>query len=186
MQQLINFIKKYTVLDKAAEKAVLDATSSEFFPKNEFLLKSGQYCNKIWFIKSGLIRRFYRHNSKEITIWIHDEDQWLTSARSFFQKEPSQEYIQACEDSELVCISREASQELMHYSAIQRFSKLHLQEMLACGEKLSQEFGPLSAGEKYQYLFEHVPTILKRAKLGHIASMMGVTQETLSRIRARH
>ena len=185
MKQLINFIKKYTTLDKAAEKGITDAAKPEYFQKNEFLLKPGRYCHKIWFIKSGLIRRFHIHKNKEVTIWIYYENQWVTSSQSFFRKETSSEYIQACETSELVSISQQASQELMRYPSIQKFSKLHLQEMLACTEKLAQEFNPLSAGEKYQYLFDHASPIMKRAKLGHIASLMGVSQETLSRIRAK-
>ena len=185
MQELINFIKKYTALDNAAEKAVTDAAKPEYFQKNEFLLKPGRYCHKIWFIKSGLIRRFYLHKNKEVTIWIYYENQWVTSPQSFFQNEPSSEYLQACENCKLIGISQQANQKLMQYPAIQKFSKLHLQEMLACTEKLAQEFNPLSAGEKYQYLFDHASPIMKRAKLGHIASLMGVSQETLSRIRAK-
>lgn len=185
MNQLTNFINKYAPLDKTAESAIANAARKESLQKNEILLQPGQYCHKLWFIKSGLIRRFYVHHDKEITTWIYYENQWFTASQSFFKEEPSTEYIQACEASELISISKEASQKLLEYPSIQKFSNLHLQEMLACTEKFIQEFTPLSAAEKYQYLFDNVPTIVKRAKLGHIASLMGVSQETLSRIRAR-
>ena len=186
MQQLLNFINSYTKLGRKAEKAVMETAKQEYLQKNAFLLKAGQQCNKIWFINSGLIRRFYWYRNKEITIWIYYENQWVTSSPSFFNREPASEYIQACENCELISITREATEELIQYPAIQKFNTLHMQEMLACTEKFVQEFNPLSAGEKYQYLFDHAPPIMKRAKLGHIASLMGVSQETLSRIRAKN
>ena len=186
MEQLIHFINRYTTLDKAAEKALGEMAKPENLQKNEFLLKPRQYCNKLWFIKSGLIRRYHVRKNKELTIWIYYENQWVTSSQSFFYHEPASEYLQACENSELISISEEASQALIQYPAIQKFSTRHLQEMLACTEKFALEFNPLSASEKYQYLFDHAAPIMKRAKLGHIASLMGISQETLSRIRARN
>ena len=183
MEKLLSFIRQYTVLDRNTEKALMEGITRETFQKNEFLLKPGQLCHKAWFITSGLTRRYYLHDDREITVWIYYENQWITSPEGFFQQNPSTEYIQTLEPCEVLSLSRAVSQQLLEYPALRDFSKLHLQEMLACTEKFTREFTPLSARQKYDYLVQHATPIVQRAKLGHVASLMGVAQETLSRVR---
>ncbi|MBN1952699.1 MAG: cyclic nucleotide-binding domain-containing protein [Bacteroidales bacterium] len=82
------------------------------FRRNEYLLTAGQRCNKIWFLKKGLVRKFHLDEGREVTSWIHCEDDIFTSLESYARKSPSVEYLQACEDTEVIGISRENSQML--------------------------------------------------------------------------
>lgn len=185
MENLINFIRQYTRLDKEAEEALIEYIEPGSYSKNGYLLQEGQICSRVWFIQTGSVRKFYLHEGKEITVWIHFENEMFTSLSSYFQQQPSDEYLQACEDTALLSISYTNSLKLNSYPQIGKFSRLHLEEQFSIIDKISKKFSQMSALEKYKALAEMTPTLIKRAKLGHIASIMGVSQETLSRIRAK-
>mgnify|MGYP001495190345 FL=1 len=67
MQPLINYIERFVKLDTDTIWAVENLAEIETFKKNSFILKQGQRCNKIWFLKSGMVRKFYLAEGKEIT-----------------------------------------------------------------------------------------------------------------------
>ncbi|MCG6188294.1 Crp/Fnr family transcriptional regulator [Maribellus maritimus] len=183
MQKLIDYINQYAKLDDAAILELELRAEIEKFKKNEFILEQGEYCNKIWFIKSGMVRKFHLHEGKEITAWIHVVNDIITSLYSYFHQTPAIEYLQACEETELIGISRENSKKLAQFPQFVTFTNVLMGEHFVKIDTNSREFGLMSAKEKYDYLKQISPEMIKRAKLGHIASLMGVTQETLSRIR---
>ncbi|QGY42248.1 cyclic nucleotide-binding domain-containing protein [Maribellus comscasis] len=186
MQKLIDYINQYAKLDDAAILELELRAETEKFKKNEFILEQGKYCNKIWFIKSGMVRKFHLHEGKEITAWIHIENEFVTSLHSYFHQTPAIEYLQACEETELIGISRQNSEKLARFPQFTIFANSLMGEHFVKIDTNSREFGLLSAKEKYDYLKQISPGMLKRAKLGHVASLMGVTQETLSRIRKQN
>ncbi len=185
MEDLIRFINQYTRLDQNTEQALRELVESESCRKNEYLLREGQVCRKVWFILAGSVRKYYLHEGKEITTWIHFENEMFTSLSSYFQQKPSGEYLQACENTTLLSISYANSLKLNKHPQMRSFSKLHLEEQFSIIDKVSKKFSQMSAPDKYAALTEMAPSLIKRAKLGYIASIMGVSQETLSRIRAR-
>jgi len=185
MQQLINFINQYTNLSKQAIDALEERVQFESFKKNELILKQGSIANKVWFITKGLVRKFYYKDGKDITIWIHAENEMCTSMHSYFQKKSSQENIQAIEDTELISLSYDKSLELNKYPEFNSFSQDLITKQFSCIDEFSKKFTLMSAAEKYNALSEIAPEIIKRAKLGYIASILGITQETLSRVRSK-
>lgn len=185
MEQLIKFINTYTHLDDEVINELSKRVVFETFKKNEFILKQGSRANKVWFIKSGLVRKFYLNEGKEVTVWIHAENEMLTSMHSYFNQKPAQEYIQAIEDTEIISITLENSQALSKYPQMEFFSKELINRQFACIDEFSKKFSLMSAKEKYESLLEIAPHIIQRAKLAYVASIMGVTQETLSRIRSK-
>lgn len=185
MKKLIQYINKYTPLDDEVINELANRIEFENYKKNELILKEGNRAHKVWFIKSGLIRKFYLHEGKEITSWIHAENEMLTSMHSYFHNKPSKEYIQAIEDTELISITRENSLSLSKYPQMELFSKELINIQFANIDEFTKKYNLMSAQEKYKTLTEVAPHIIQRAKLGYIASIMGVTQETLSRIRSK-
>ena len=185
MQQLLNFINQYARLEKATIYALEKRIEFESFKKNELILKQGIIANKVWFIVKGLVRKFYYHEGKEVTTWIHAENEMCTSMHSYFQKKPSEENIQAIEDAHIISLSYKKSLELNIYPEFNTFSQELLTKQFACIDEFSKKFSLMNASEKYQALSEIAPEIIKRAKLGYIASIMGISQETLSRIRSK-
>ena len=183
MQKLIGYINQYAKLDDAAVLELELRAKIEKFAKNEFILEQGGYCHKIWYIKSGMVRKFHLHKGKEETVWIHVENEIITSLHSYFHQTPAKEYLQACEETELIGISRENSEKLAQFPQFTIFANALMSEQFVKIDTNSREFSLMSAKEKYDYLKQISPEMMKRAKLGHIASLMGIKQETLSRIR---
>lgn len=157
--------------------------TNENYSKNQHLLEHGQRCHKIWYLKSGMVRRYYIHEGKEITLWLYTEDEIFTEFQSFSRHMPSREYIQACEDAEVVSISRSDYLSLRQNPEMWLFCILLIENVFLDIDQHLRSLQTKDAKGKYEYLLDKTPEIIKRAKLGHIASMLGISQETLSRIR---
>ncbi len=183
MQQLINYIEKFVKLDSKSIEELEKLAKIESYSKNEYILEAGQRCNKIWFLKKGMVRKFHIHDTKEVTSWIHVEYDIFTSLQSYAQNIPSFEYLQACEDTEVISITRKNSEELARFPQFPAFSNALMEEAFVNVDIHTKALNSKNAKGKYEYLREIAPEIIKRAKLGHIASIIGITQETLSRIR---
>ena len=185
MQQLIDYIQQFVRLDSDAINALNELAEIEHYQKNQFILEQGQRCHKIWFLKKGMVRKYHICNDKEITVWIHTENDIFTSLQSYAQATPSVEYLQACEPTEVISISKSNSDKLSQFSQLLIFSNELMGKEFANIDKHTKTLSSLDAKQKYEYLRKITPGMIKRAKLGHIASILGITQETLSRIRKR-
>ena len=183
LQCLIEFFNRYTILTPEDTDLLRGLVRFESYGRNEFVLSQHQVCNRIWFVKSGMLRKYHLSDGKEVTDWIHFENEMVTSMNSFFKGIVCNEFLQACEKCELISITRENSEKLSGSLAFNVFNQKFLSEQLALLEISSSKSRLMDAKEKYEYLGKVAPQLIKRAKLGHIASIMGVTQETLSRIR---
>ena len=185
MDALITFIKKYSPLNAETESALREKLFIESFSKNDFLLQPGQICSRLFFIKSGMIRKYFIHEDKEITKWIHCEGEIATSLGSFFRQMPSGEYLHACEDTTVISLKFSDRQELTNtYPQIERFGRLVLEDQVFLLDEIHKRFNLMSARERYDLMMNVSPQIFQRAKLGNIATLLGITQETLSRIRS--
>ena len=184
MTELLEFINRFVELDSETEQAITECFKTEVYEKNEFIFEEGKICSKISFIKSGLVRKFYINDGQDITSWIYFDKQWLTSMTSFFAQKPSFENFQACEKTELYSLSYSDEQRLLEYPIFAKFHIRLLRQYLASLNEFHHKYKLMNAHEKYSYLLTYFPEIVKKAKLKHIASMMDVSQETLSRIRA--
>lgn len=183
MQQLIEYIEEFVKLDSETVAGLKEFAKIEVYSKNQHILHQGQRCNKIWFIKSGMVRKYYIHDGKEVTAWIHVENETFTSLQSYAQNTSSDEYLQAIENTEVISITKRNSEKLAQFPQIMTFVNAMMGKEFANIDKHSKELSQRDAKGKYEYLREIAPEIIKRAKIGHIASIIGVSRETLSRIR---
>ncbi|MND56493.1 Cyclic nucleotide-binding domain protein [compost metagenome] len=184
MNELIAFINNFQELDIETEEAIKKYFVKETYQKNEFIVEEGKICSKVCFIKSGLVRRFYFEDGEDITKWIYTNNQFITSLSSFFEQKPSFEYFQACEETVVYSLSYSDEQILLEYPL---FSKFHIKQLRLYLSKINEFhhlYKLMNAQEKYLYLLHSFPQIIQKAKLKHIASLMDISQETLSRIRA--
>lgn len=184
MTEIIQFINHFQQLDNATIKAIKNSFEERLYKKNDYLLKEGEICSKIFFIKTGLVRRFYIIDSEEKTKWIYHDNHWLTSLASYFSKKPSFEYLQADQDTVVYYLSRENEQELLKLPLFLQFHVKFLRFSLAAFDEFHFVLDSMTAQKKYKYIIENFPLIIQRAKQKNIASLLNVSQETLSRIRA--
>ncbi|TDU40099.1 CRP-like cAMP-binding protein [Gelidibacter sediminis] len=157
----------------------------ETVSKSQLLVNQGDICKTLYFIEQGMGRSFYTNeNGKEITQWFFGVGKFMTSADSFFQQTPSLYNLEVLVDSVVFSISKKDIDQLFaKYHKMEKLGRLVTTEMLT---KIVNKLNAIqfqTAKERYDYMLAEFPDIVHQVPLGHIASYLGMTQETLSRIR---
>lgn len=155
-------------------------------PKKHLLLKEGEICRNIYFILNGFSRAYYWKDDKEITSWFMGSGEVIISVHSFFTQSVSVENIQMLEDNTMISLSYEQLQ--YAYRAFPEFNtagRVLTEQYYILSEERAIALRRFNARERYENLIKTHPGILQKASLGQIASHLGITQETLSRIRAQ-
>jgi len=155
------------------------------YPKNYFLHKPNRICSHTYFITSGLIRVYYLKGDKEITDNFSAEKEWITSIYSFLQNIPDHFHIQTLEETQVIRISLNDLEDCFKdFPEMERFGRMLISKyFLEQSERIiSLQFH--SAKERYQFFERTSKDKLARVPLGMLASHLGMTQETLSRVRS--
>ena len=186
MDKFFEAISPLGALSEESKQALSAAAQVIAFPKGYALVKQDRVCDYLYFIESGLTRTFYFKDGKDVTDWISDENSFACSIISFITRQPDRRNIELLEPS-VVCA--------FHHDDLETLCKKHhdiehlIRNILSFGlVQLQQKFDDLhfeTAGQRYQNLIAKKPDFIQRVPLGMIASYLGITQETLSRIRAR-
>lgn len=181
---LIEIGKTYAPLSIECQQELIGLCKPTSFKKGEVAVHEGQYAKKAYLIVEGCSRAYYLKNGKDISDWFTFENQFMAPIVSFFSDKPSPHYVEFVEDSLVLEFSKESMDILSHkYHDFERFiSKVVTETMLGLCERLyTIQFN--RADERYKHLLSIYPDITNRIPLTHIASYLGITLETLSRIR---
>ncbi len=152
--------------------------------KSTLLVKEGQYADKLYFIIKGCARVFYIKEDRDITDWFAFENDFLVSDNSFFQSAPSLHYIELIEPTTLLEISRDDVLKISnkHHDFYKLGGTIITKIMLQLKNRIASiQFE--SAQQKFENLISMRKDIIQRVPLTHIASYLGITLETLSRVR---
>lgn len=153
--------------------------------KDFFLLKANTVCDYIYFIEKGVARIYYYKNGKEITEWIALDGQFFLSITSFFQRSPSHLTIQTIEPSQVYGIHHDDLMMLSDkYHDVERLLRKMVTFSLILFQERMDSIQFESAQQRYEKLLKTSPEIVQRVPLTYIASFLGITLETLSRIRS--
>ncbi len=155
--------------------------------KNEYLVKAGKVCNEIGFLLQGCMRHFYTKNEEEKTTYFYFENNLVSSYFSCITGQPSQLYIEALTDCQLLVFPYTVLQQLYSKShAWEKFGRL-IAEYIALGlEDRMVSLLTLSPEERYEQLLQsNKHKILERIPQHYIANYLGITPVSLSRIRRR-
>jgi CRP-like cAMP-binding protein len=184
MNPLIQKFEKFGTVSLEAELDFHKRIVRQVRKKGSFYLSEGQTSSGLFIIEKGLVRMFYQKGDKEINSLFALENDVVTSTRTFFFELPSKENIQFLEDSIIYSISRRDLYELCKlYPEINTIERLATETYSLALEDRIFSLQTLTATERYEELVRDIPQILQRVSLGHIASYLGVTIETISRIR---
>lgn len=178
--------KIYAPISEKCKADIEQFAQIKIFKKNEFAVREGQYSSIAYFIITGSARVFYIKDGKEITDWFVFEKDFLCPLNSFYLNLPSPDYIQFNEKSTVIAINRDSIEILCkkHHEFDTLLRLIITKQMLRLQQRIvSIQFE--TASQKYDQLIALNPTIENRFSLGKIASFLGVTQETLSRIRGK-
>ena len=186
MKELETYLKSYFGISAENIPILQDLFESKVLKKDNFHTQIGQYNTALSFVKSGYLRVFSYTENKEITQWISSQDEFVTDLSNLMFQAPSRWNIQALTDCELITISAS------NYSKIadlipewDKLEKLFLAKCFLTLEDRVFSFISLSAEERYLHLFNNKKELFNQIPLQYLASMLGITPETLSRIRKK-
>ncbi|WP_129538625.1 Crp/Fnr family transcriptional regulator [Flavobacterium sp. 140616W15] len=154
-------------------------------PSKHLLHHEGTICSQLFILHKGLARAYYYKDAKDITAHFAIENTTITAIDSFIQRKKSRYNIELLEDTSLSYINYNDWKKLLedkpHY---EKYARIFLENIYIDIAERIEDLLFHSAKERYAKLNNKFPSLQQRVNLGYIASYIGITQETLSRIRA--
>jgi len=156
------------------------------FLKGDLLLKAGQICEHIYFIKKGSVRGFIKEGDRDITTWITAENELVTSIYGLSTRRPALENMQAIEDCEMLTLTFTDVENLyLQYPEFNIVTRKLLERYYQDAEGRAFIARLSNAETKYTQFLARYGHLSNRIPLKYIASFLGMTLETLSRVRKR-
>ena len=185
MNELINYLNSIHRISPQSESAFLDICAEIAVKKNADLHPIGHVCRNLYFVKNGLLRVYYLKDHIDVTESFEFENSIVARADSLFNAKPSRKAIQAIEDSNLIAINGVSLFRLYDsHPDIERLFRKVFELAYVQSVNRIENIQFHSAKERYENLLEKSPKTIKRISLKFIASYLGITQVSLSRIRA--
>ncbi|GAA4886774.1 Crp/Fnr family transcriptional regulator [Flaviramulus aquimarinus] len=155
------------------------------FQKGELVLNANNISKKSYFINKGILRTYFIKNGKEISEYFSETGEWVNSPKSFMQGEKDNYYIDAIEYTEAYFINVNDLVYLFdNFPEMERYARLSMGTVFGHFMERITSIRFTSAKERYNHFQKNYSNIYHRIPLGMVASYLGITQETLSRIRA--
>lgn len=165
---------------------IADFFQPKVISKGEYFLKEGQYVNQMGFVEKGILREFLYVNDKEVTKWFSTSGYFALDLSGFLYNQKSKVNYQAITDVEILSLSKENYDRIS--TKISRWDKLEKMFLAKCFTVLENRVIShlaLNAEERYNQLFSFHPQLFNQVPLNQLASMLGMSAETLSRIRQK-
>lgn len=181
-----NFQSKINLSEKEFEHVVSKFKFSIVEKKEKFLCP-GDYTDHIAFVKKGVLRSYeIDQKGNENVLQLAFEDHWTSDLRSFILRSQSKIYVETIEDSELLLLSHANLEKLYaDVPKIERFFRKLYEKAYVHSQERIQTALHVPADQRYQNILEHYPDVIQRVPLVYIASYLGITPESLSRIRRK-
>ena len=184
-EKLFRHFEKYIKLNDELKVALISKVSFVSFRKGDLVHDAHKICTKSYFIQKGLFRTYFIKEGKEISEYFPAEGEWSNSPRSFRTRTLDIYYIDAIEDTETLCLEVNDLMYLFeNFPEMERYARLSMGTVFGHFLERITSMRFTTAKEKYNHFIETYHDIHHRIPLGMIASYLGITQETLSRIRA--
>lgn len=183
-------IEKIRILISRFNKETLNAlegiTTKEEFKKGDILLQQGDVCRKSHLIVDGVARKFTYSDKKEITTEFFFKEDLAISFTSYINQKPSKEIIECLTDTTVETVDYKAFETIKkQFPMLMEYDILMTELYTIWLEDRLFDFHALNATERYETLLKKSPEYFHHLKLTHIASYLGISLETLSRIRAK-
>lgn len=184
--ELIKYISKFISLDEEEAKVLAEHNPVRTFKKGSYLLREGEITDKCWFVLKGCVRQFHIIDGSEKTTFFYTENQAIAPTSNYEKQIPSDYYLSCVEDTIASVTNLRSVPEMF-----KKYPKFESLTLVFMGQDYSQtkesfaKFKTSSPEDRYLHLLENRPDLLQRVPQLHIASYIGVTPESLSRIRKR-
>jgi CRP-like cAMP-binding protein len=184
---LFERLNKLHPLSKELAEAIDSFIKVDHYDAGDFILREGEICKKASLVEIGLARSYYINDGRDITSRFMDEGFIITSWQSYYLQQPSNEIIEAMEPTTLISLDYFSIQKL--YNEFPEFNivgRKQTEYAFYLSEERTQMLRKHTAEEKYKFFLQKHPSILQRVPLKHIATYLGMNEETLSRVRSRY
>jgi CRP-like cAMP-binding protein len=185
MKEFIDYILQFGDLNKQQTDLIISKATKLELRKDEYFSEAGKIPMQVGFVLKGVFRFcYYNKNGDEITHFFIDEKNFVTDYQKFESNTVSSEYIQAVTDCEMFVFSRKDWEDLLN--TIVGWDEIVAKLYKKCLIETIERRSPLvseDATTRYLSFMEKFPALVNRIPLSHIASYLGITQQSLSRIR---
>lgn len=179
-------VSPFVKLSAEGRTAILSIMEKQYLPKGHVLVPMGGVCRNVYYIEKGIARTFYIKDGKEITEKFCAENTFTCSMHASISKMPDYRQIELLEPSIIWTAPYTELEKLYDdYHDIERLGRFVISNELVTVHQRLTDLLFRSAEERYSSLVQNNPELLQRVSLGLISSYLGITQETLSRIRSK-
>lgn len=182
---LLAHFAQYIPLSPALQQELERRIQLVHFAKGDLVHSAERICKASYFIQKGLLRTYYLKEEREISEYFSAENEWVNSPRSFMQQKLDIYHIDALEPTTTFQLKLQDLGFLFdHFPEMERYARLSMGGVMGHLVERVTSLRFSSAREKYQHFCEVYAGVHHRIPLGMVASYLGISQETLSRIRA--
>ncbi|MDB5281491.1 MAG: Crp/Fnr family transcriptional regulator [Bacteroidota bacterium] len=185
--KLVETLQQFSNLSVEELEQLEQCMEMKSLKKGDFFLQQGQVCHHLGFLDTGIMRVFHVANDKEYTSYFNfgGRNPFVSSFSSFITRKPSTESIHALEDCELAVISYTDLEKLYAGSfAFQKLGRMISEFNYTLAVKRIYSLQHFTAQERYNELLNIYPNLINSVPHHYVASYLGITPESLSRIRA--
>jgi CRP-like cAMP-binding protein len=186
LARLFDYIQTISPISGESRHLLGSIVTTRSLPKRGYLVKENEVCKTLFFINTGYCRAFHTIDGREINTRFYFENDFVTNIRSLTQNQKSEYAIQACEPLCVVAFDKQKLLDAYQLAPeIATFGRKLLEQLVARQEAHADHFKLLNAQQRYIHMQTHQPELLQRISLTHLSSYLGVSRETVSRIRNR-
>jgi CRP-like cAMP-binding protein len=185
-ENLLNYCSSFIALSAIDKEAIELNFKQITIKRNDFLLKEGKVCDFIAFVNSGVIRHYHLKDGKEITCDITLKNSFITDFRSFTQSIPSEYNFQILKNAELLIIKKWELFELYdNYKNIESLGRIMAEQVAIRTIDIAMSLSSDKPQERVEKFIIQRPDLFQEVPQRYLANLLGISPESLSRIRAR-
>lgn len=186
LEKLLNYVSSFITIDKDEVELLAELTQIKLYKKGEYLLEAGKISKAFFFNASGIVRLYYRVNGEERTGFFYHENSFINPYASFRKQEPSNYFLKALKDTEVVVFKYDILEPLLiKIPKLERLARMIMEQELMVLQEAVEAMVTLNPEERFNRLLEKDPEIFQHVSQTQIASFLGVKPESLSRIKRR-
>ncbi len=184
-QILLNFLAKYIELSEEEKNTIIDLAFFTSFKKGTVILKEGQLSKDSYFIVKGCVRCYYIIDGEEKTTAFYSDGESFTPPSALTNK-PSEYYVSCLEDTVLSAGDAEPDEELFNkFPKLEKLCRILSEDLHSKSQIAFDNFKISSPEQRYLHLLETRPDLVQRIPQYYLASYLGITPQSLSRMRNR-
>lgn len=186
IDNLINYCSKYIQLTKLDKENIASNFKLVRLKRKDFLLEEGETCDFIAFVNSGVIRHYHIKDGKEITCDITLQNAFITDFKSFIENIPSNYNFEILKDAELFIIKKKELFQLYDKNKnIESFGRIMAEQVALRTIEIAMSLSSDKPEERVGKLLKQRPDLFQEVPQRYLANLLGISPESLSRIRAR-